>query len=208
MTPEELFQKNLNLVYHTYHRYFKRLGLGSHYDDLIQEGMLGLWRACLDFDESLGYAFSTYAVATIRGAMNRYRRDKINAIRIPRSVWENGNFEDCSVVSLDEAIDEEDKVSRLELVPGRPDDYETLTYDLIEQFLEWEKTHLLHRYAMVGKVSNVDTVINIIEDYLYGIMSGCVPNQVFLRDKYKVSQPQISRIIKKIPKDFTQFITE
>ena len=38
----------------------------ADYQDLIQEGRIGLWQAIRGYDESLGYAFSTYAWVAIR----------------------------------------------------------------------------------------------------------------------------------------------
>ena len=43
----------------------------ADYEDLIQEGRIGLWRAIQGFDESLGYAFSTYAWVAIRNQVWR-----------------------------------------------------------------------------------------------------------------------------------------
>jgi len=43
----------------------------ADYEDLIQEGRIGLWRAIQEFDESLGNAFSTYAWVAIRNQVWR-----------------------------------------------------------------------------------------------------------------------------------------
>ena len=61
MTPEELYFKNESLVYHVLHRKFHM----SRYDDDFQQiARLGLWKACLSYDETKG-KFSTYAVPCI-----------------------------------------------------------------------------------------------------------------------------------------------
>lgn len=61
MTPEELYFKNESLVYHVLHRKFPM----SRYDDDFQQiARLGLWKACLSYDETKG-KFSTYAVPCI-----------------------------------------------------------------------------------------------------------------------------------------------
>lgn len=41
--------------------------VGLSREDLIQEGMIGLWKACLGFDESKGNKFSSYAYQQIKG---------------------------------------------------------------------------------------------------------------------------------------------
>ena len=50
---------NIGLV-HTIANRFKNRGV--EYDDLFQAGCLGLVKAVDNFDESKGFAFSTYAV--------------------------------------------------------------------------------------------------------------------------------------------------
>lgn len=61
MTPEELYFKNEGLVYHVLNRKFPM----SRYDDDFQQiARLGLWKACLRYDETKS-KFSTYAVPAI-----------------------------------------------------------------------------------------------------------------------------------------------
>ena len=61
MTPEELYFENEALVYHVLHRKFRMSRLD---DDFQQIARLGLWKACLSYDETKG-KFSTYAVPCI-----------------------------------------------------------------------------------------------------------------------------------------------
>lgn len=68
--PKELFNSNTKLVYKVY--YDRMLGkplAEEMEDDLIQIGMMSLWRCCHRYDESRGIAFSTYAYNAIRKSM-------------------------------------------------------------------------------------------------------------------------------------------
>ena len=61
MTPEELYFENEALVYHVLH---KKFPMSRFDDDFQQIARLGLWKACLRYDETKG-KFSTYAVPCI-----------------------------------------------------------------------------------------------------------------------------------------------
>ena len=61
MTPEELYFENEALVYHVLH---KKFPMSCFDDDFQQIARLGLWKACLRYDETKG-KFSTYAVPAI-----------------------------------------------------------------------------------------------------------------------------------------------
>lgn len=62
-------------------------GRGIEYEDLFQAGCVGLVKAADNFDESLGYRFSTYAVPVILGEIKRLFRDG-GAVKISRGLKE------------------------------------------------------------------------------------------------------------------------
>jgi RNA polymerase primary sigma factor len=75
----EMIERNLGLVHALAQRY---RGRGVPYDDLVQEGTLGLARAVEKFDHRRGLKFSTYAVWWIRRSLLDAVRDA-RTIRIP-----------------------------------------------------------------------------------------------------------------------------
>jgi RNA polymerase primary sigma factor len=75
----EMIERNLRLVYSLAQRY---RGRGAPYDDLVQEGTIGLVRAVEKFDHRRGLKFSTYAVWWIRRSLANALVDA-RTIRIP-----------------------------------------------------------------------------------------------------------------------------
>lgn len=80
----DVINENLGLV-HSCAKRFR--GRGIEYDDLFQAGCVGLVKAAENFDSTLGYKFSTYAVPVILGEIRRLFRDG-GSVKISRSLKE------------------------------------------------------------------------------------------------------------------------
>jgi RNA polymerase primary sigma factor len=80
-----LVEANLRLVIYYAKRYLNR---GVGFDDLVQEGNLGLLRAADKFNVHLGFKFSTYATWWIRQSLSRAIADRSRTIRIPAHMFE------------------------------------------------------------------------------------------------------------------------
>lgn len=76
----ELVERNLRLVVHVAKKYRNS---GMSFEDLIQEGSLGLMKATEKFDPEKGFKFSTYATWWIRQGITRAIADQAKTIRIP-----------------------------------------------------------------------------------------------------------------------------
>lgn len=83
---EQLIEQYGVLVKRIAHHLLARLPESVHLEDLVQSGMIGLFEASANYDQSKGASFETYAGIRIRGSM-------LDEIRkgdwIPRSVHRN-----------------------------------------------------------------------------------------------------------------------
>ena len=88
MTNDELtklWEDNKRFVYKMAGRYTDY----AEFDDLVQEGYIGIYLAALHFDESAGTKFLTYAAFWIKQRMRRHINNCRSVVRIPSHVMEN-----------------------------------------------------------------------------------------------------------------------
>ena len=83
---DRLVEANMRLVLNIAKNYRTAL---VPFEDLVQEGAIGLMTATERFDPGKGYRFSTYATHWIRQAISRAIDNKAKAIRIPAHVSES-----------------------------------------------------------------------------------------------------------------------
>ena len=155
--------------------------------DFKQIAYIGLLKAIDKFDETRGYAFSTYAVPTIRGEIWRFMRNDAHLIRPPRKS-KSTTEEECAqiynsnlkynVKSIDSTITGKDRDMRLDEIISNDDisseEFER-KIDIIAAINELEE---VQRYC-------------IFEYYFYE------KTQSEIGKNIGVSQVQVSRIMKK-----------
>jgi len=97
---DQLVTSNLRLVTSIAKRFINR---GIEFEDLIQEGTMGLMKAISKYDYKLGHKFSTYATWWIRQAITRAISDQAKTIRIPAHMVETIN----QVLKAEKALTQE-----------------------------------------------------------------------------------------------------
>ena len=85
---QKLIVSNFRLVVNIAKRYMNN---GLSFEDLIQEGNIGLMKAVEKFDVSKGFKFSTYATWWIRQSITRALAEQSRTIRIPVHMVESIN---------------------------------------------------------------------------------------------------------------------
>lgn len=94
----QLLDRYLGLVHHSARDMAGRIGHAVEFEDLLSAGTIGLVQALEGFDLSRGWAFSTYAVRRIRGAILDELRSRDWR---PRSVRTKGRQLAAVVVALE-----------------------------------------------------------------------------------------------------------
>ncbi len=114
---DRLVEGNMRLVINIAKNYHNSL---VPFEDLVQEGAIGLMTAAERYDPGKGYRFSTYATHWIRQAISRAIDNKAKAIRIPAHVSETLRKVERMRAVLVREQGEEPSVEELALRLGLP----------------------------------------------------------------------------------------
>ena len=106
---ERLIEDNLGLVHACARKFMDK---GAEYDDLFQAGCVGLIKAADGFDETRGFAFSTYAVPAILGEIKRLFRDG-GTVKVGRSLKEKARHAAKERQILEEKLGREPTIGEL-----------------------------------------------------------------------------------------------
>lgn len=141
LTDEQrtLVVENRGLVYSAVYTLMRNGKLLPHlHDDAIGEGMIGLMKAAVMFDPSLGYKFSTLAMISIRRQILNYIEKEINQTKL-------------NITSLDMPNEGREGETIGEVLPAR-DDVESEAVEWLMEAVELiSKNH--------PKAKHIDTLI-------------------------------------------------
>ncbi len=214
-TREEKIENNIGLV-HSIAARFK--GRGVDYEDLFQNGCVGLIKAVDNFDENKGFAFSTYAVPVIMGEIKRIFRDG-GAIKVSRALKEKAikaqsvrdkfiksNLREPTVGELAQLLDvsAEETAEILNVITPMlslnsfgEDGESTIDIPVDESDL------LFDRISVSQLLSHLSPDEQLLIDCRY--YKGCT--QAVTAEKLGISQVQVSRREKAILKKLRQLMT-
>ncbi len=173
-----LLEQHTVLVKRIAYHLLARLPASVLVDDLIQSGMIGLFEAANNFDNSKGASFETFAGIRIRGAMlDEIRRGDWT----PRSVHKNSRL-------ISEAI------KQLEAQHGR----EVSDIEVAEKLdISLNDYHHILREVSTGKILGIDD-LGINEDALKG-NEDCLVDDPYQSIEQSAFKKGLAQCIKSLP---------
>lgn len=137
-----LVRCNQKLVVSICSKYSNR---GLKFDDLRQEGELGLLKAIEKFDYKRGFKFSTYATWWIRQTITRAIADQGRSIRIPVHMIENIN----KIIAVEKRLTQSEGIK-----PSEEQIAKNLTSNLTAKKIKKIRKFALHPKDLEKKISN------------------------------------------------------
>lgn len=197
--------ENIGLVHSVANKF---RGRGADYDDLFQTGCVGLIKAVDNFDETKGFAFSTYAVPVIMGEIKRIFRDG-GLIKVSRSLKEKSQKIQIARDEFQHKYMREPTVSELAELSGVPAEEIPEALGVLAPTLSLSGSsdddeesdipidysdRLFDRLAIIGAVSNLSYEEKMLVQYRF--FDG--KTQSDTAELLGISQVQVSRKEKNI----------
>jgi len=110
---------------------------GRAFDDIVQEGCLGLMEAIRRFDPDKGARLTTYAAFWIRAYIMKYAMDNVRIVRAVRTRAERAAFFEGIVGSPEVSVDVPSRVDGTTLAEMLPDDGQAADLQLETAELAW-----------------------------------------------------------------------
>lgn len=214
-----MVEENLKLVPFVVHKKFK--ADISRNPDLLDEyigvGNEALIEACQRFDESSGVKFSTYAVSTIWGEIQKFKRNKKNSIRLPRRLYKAGVEynrgkalnKDIDTICKETGVKKEDIEEWLKskdivnldapIRDSKDEGSNTIMLDMLTDDFDVEKS-VVEDIKHKEKMEILEKALKPLEFKVVKLVESGIYKQRDLADVLGVSQTTISRILKKLTK--------
>jgi RNA polymerase sigma factor (sigma-70 family) len=209
---DKIVTDNIKLVYHVAKAYRTM----PCFEDLVQEGTIGLIKAAKRFDPSLGNKFSTYAIPYIRGEILHFIRDKTFALKHPRGE------KPIPVLSLNHCLSDLDSSIEFLDTVASPEKLADPQLELLQEFIKTlpEKEQLLLRMRLGGAdrkviaeklnvsamtvTRHLTRLIDLAQEWIEAFNNDCQPiaveSKIFVRRPTKAISNEIL-----IPKDKTRW---
>lgn len=230
MTIEErnqLVLDNQNLIHYVLTKYCRITPLSPNYEDLFQTGVEGLIKAIDRFDPDRGFKLSTYAGSMIYGEIRRYRRDCCSpqGIVIPRqlkdqifrAIAQDADISNWSMYEQNAYLILTNQTSSLDYNistdSGAGDDSSPELYEIVADNTNYRLQEELELEDALDKFlescegdPHYDLISEVMYDRLFSGGDTSDTRQLKIAKKYKLSQSQVSRIVKSAGERFKKFI--
>lgn len=203
----------------------------AYYDkeDMWQVGVLGLIKAVQYFDPDKGFKFSTYAVPMIQGEIRRFCRDNFNQLRYTRAeidayakIQQYGkDLEELTAEDLDNLGITPNQMAAVLSMTTRSLDYriegtKDSSTELSDLVADPNSRTDLSDESQLAEIEEFKNAIlanyseshrDLIDEWYYTTSLEVAVNQAYLGRKYRFSQAQVSRIIRKFKKEFKSILS-